>query len=205
MEVDDSDWDAILVAVQSGESVVYPTPNLPALGCLPTKEALDKLYELKLRPEGMIVSLAVASLEQAADLVQVPDVVKELFSSFTASAVTIILPAQNELDSRVGGSSIAVRLLEDGPAGELLRKVGPLTATSANLSGRTPLLDCERAAHSLSQEPVLFIPGKCSGEPPTTLIRCDDYAGLISGEGIEVLRVGMISREEVKQWSTKMN
>ena len=63
--------DAIVKQALDGYPVIYPTPNLPALGCIPTTVALDRLYELKQRAPEMMVSLAVADLKQAAEIVDI--------------------------------------------------------------------------------------------------------------------------------------
>ena len=68
--------------VQQGLPIVYPTSTLPALGCLPQSDALDSLFDLKGRSETKIVSLGVCSLEQAAELVEIPDVAKEILGAF---------------------------------------------------------------------------------------------------------------------------
>ncbi len=193
--------DAIVKPVLDGFPIVYPTHNLPALGCIPTGEALDQLYELKQRKHDMKVSLAVADVEQAAEIVNVhPNVIK-LLSDFKPGSITTILPALETMDERLGGDEIAIRVIDTPISQELLRKVGPLTATSANLSGTKPENDCERAATSLGLDFV--IPGNCSGGPPSTLIRCNDYAGLNSGEQIQVLREGIVSEAEVNAWLKK--
>ena len=44
---------------------------------------------------------------------------------------------------------MAVRVVSNRTAKELLSRTGPLTATSANISGQEPLLDCVEAAESL--------------------------------------------------------
>ncbi len=197
--------DAIVKRALDGYPVIYPTPNLPALGCIPTTEALDRLYELKERTPEMKVSLAVADLKQAAEIVNIyPNVVK-LLSDFSPSSLTLVLPALEQMDERVGGNEIAVRVIDTPISQLLLKRVGPLTATSANLSGIEPETDCESAALSLNLDSDAVIASDCSGEPPSTLIRCDDYAGLMSGEQLQVLREGIVSKSEVMAWSMKMN
>lgn len=151
----------------------------------------------------MVVSLAVADIEQASEIVEVPNQARQLFADFPASTLTLILPAIKSLDSRVGGDSIAIRIISTSISQQLLRQVGPLTATSANISGVEPLADCYQAATALGIGEDGFLAGACSGAPPTTLIRCDDYATLTSGEQLQVLREGMISQSEVKAWLMK--
>ena len=55
----------------TGRSIVYPTSTLPALGCIPDSKSLDELYEIKQRSNDAPVSLGVASLDQARELVAV--------------------------------------------------------------------------------------------------------------------------------------
>ena len=202
MSGDVSHWQALVDRVNIGLPVVYPTSNLPALGCIPTSDALNELFTLKQRGHDMVVSLAVADLEQASEIVAVPKQARQLFEDFPPSSLTLILPALKTLDSRVGGDSIAIRIITTKTSRKLLTEVGPLTATSANISGVNPVADCQEAAEALGIES--FIAGTCSNEPPTTLIRCDDYATLTSGEQLQVLREGMISQKEVNSWSMKM-
>ena len=59
--------------VLSGGCIVYPTSTLPALGCIPDSNALDRLYGIKGRDSGAPVSLGVVSLSQASEIVHVPD------------------------------------------------------------------------------------------------------------------------------------
>lgn len=204
MSGDVSHWQALVDRVNIGLPVVYPTSNLPALGCIPTSDALNELFTLKQRGHDMVVSLAVADLEQASEIVAVPKQARQLFEDFPPSSLTLILPALKTLDSRVGGDSIAIRIIVTKISRRLLTEVGPLTATSANISGVSPVADCQEAAEALGIESTGFIAGTCSNEPPTTLIRCDDYATLTSGEQLQVLREGMVSQKEVNSWSMKM-
>ncbi len=111
--------------VLSGGCIVYPTSTLPALGCIPDSNALDRLYEIKGRNSGAPVSLGVVSLSQASEIVHVPDDVNEILDVFPEGSLTIILRAKNEMDSRLGGNKVAVRVVSNRTAKELLSKTGP--------------------------------------------------------------------------------
>ena len=63
--------DDIVEWVRSGGCIVYPTSTLPALGCIPEPSALDVLFEIKGRPSSAPVSLGVADLSQASEIVAV--------------------------------------------------------------------------------------------------------------------------------------
>ena len=191
----------IVERVQQGLPIIYPTSTLPALGCLPQTDALDSLFELKKRPESKIVSLGVCSLEQATEIVEVPDIAIEILDSFPTGSLTLILPAHETLDERLGGNSVAVRVLADARARELIAVTGPLTATSANPSGEEPVTDCETAAEILDLPKNAALPGKCVGGAPSTLIRWNVSGDALQDADWTIIRVGKVSAEEIQAWS----
>ena len=189
-------------SVRAGECIVYPTTTQPALGCMPTAESLDRLYALKERDQSMPVSIGVANLEQAEKLVKVPKLVRNLLDDFPQGSLTVILKAHEKLDSRLGGDGVAIRVVAHPEAIRLLKKVGPLTATSANRSGFVPVDGCEEAARTLSStgEEVGYVPGVCPGGSPSTLIAWYSVCGSTQLRDTEVLREGVVPSEEVRLW-----
>ena len=196
--------DAVECAL-SGGCVVYPTTTQPALGCLPEPAALDGLYELKQRPADMPVSIGVASLEQAAALVEVPDDVRDLLAAFPEGSLTVVLRAHETLDARLGGDNVAIRVVAHPVAKELLAITGPLTASSANRSGEEPVSDCDEATRLLSAtgEGVSSVSGVCPGGAPSTLIAWYSVCGSTQLSDTEVLREGVVSTEEILTWLRK--
>ena len=148
------------------------------------------------------MSLGVVSLSQASEIVHVPDDVNEILDVFPEGSLTIILRAKNLMDSRLGGDKVAVRVVSDRTAKELLSKTGPLTATSANISGKEPLLDCVEAAESLqrAEEAIIGVDGVCEGGAPSTLIAWHTVCESPESLSIEVIREGKVSSEEVLTW-----
>ena len=193
--------DAIESA-RAGDCIVYPTTTQPALGCIPTPDSLDKLYAMKERAPSIPVSIGVANLEQAEDLVEVPDLVRILLDDFPRGSLTVVLKAHETLDSRLGGDRVAIRVVAHPEAISLLNEVGPLTATSANRSGVGPVNGCEEAARSLlsSSEEVSFVQGICPGGSPSTLIAWYSVCGSTQLRDTEVLREGIVPSEEVRSW-----
>ena len=188
--------------VRSGNCIVYPTSTLPALGCIPKPGALDALFDIKSRPRNAPVSLGVANLSQAREIVEVPDDVHEIQDAFPEGSLTIVLNPKEEMDFRVGSKGVAVRVVADPIARELLLMTGPLTATSANQTGEEPLLDCIAAADSLctSEHTVLGVDGLCQGGLPSTLIAWHTVCDSTESPRIEVVREGKISSKEVFAW-----
>ena len=186
----------------SGGCIVYPTSTLPALGCIPVSKALDRLYRIKGRPGGAPVSLGVESLSQASEIVHITEDVNDILEVFPEGSLTIVLRAKSKMDHRLGGDKVAIRVVSDKTAKELLSKTGPLTATSANLSGQDPVLDCIEAADSLCRagESVVGIDGVCTGGLPSTLIAWHTVCESPESLSIEVIREGKVSSEEVLTW-----
>ena len=182
--------------------VVYPTSTQPALGCLPTSEALDLLYSLKNREGSQPVSLAVANLEQAKRIAHVPDSVVSMLDHFPTGSITVILDSRSALDERLGGERVALRVVSHDTAVRLVEEVGPITATSANISGSPPEDDPAMAARSLSTEGshVPFVSGLCGGGVPSTLISWQSSTHSPDTTGTKVLREGLVKKSEVFDW-----
>ncbi len=186
--------------LERGGLVVYPTSTLPGLGCLPTKSGLDNLFETKSRPDTMPVSLGVASMDQVEDLVEIPEILNDFLSNFTKGGITTILPAKEELDVRLGGANVAIRVFAHPAAIALARECGPITATSANESGVEPECDTEIAANILGIEE--FVPGICPNGLGSTYVKLEKDTSEIRGWRLTVMREGVVPRHDVMRWWT---
>lgn len=189
-------------SLRRGMCVVYPTSTQPALGCLPTSEALDLLYSLKNREDSQPVSLAVANLEQAKMIAHVPDSVVSMLDHFPTGSITVILDSRSTLDERLGGERVALRVVSHDTAVRLVEEVGPITATSANISGSPPEDDPAMAARSLSTDGshIPFVSGLCGGGVPSTLISWQSSTHSPDTTGTKVLREGLVKKTEVFDW-----
>ena len=187
----------LLHHVRNGGIVAYPTSTLPGLACLPEARSLDRLFDLKQRPSDKPVSLGVLSLEQATDLVHVPEKVRQLEAAFPKGGFTFILDAVEPLDARLGGERVAVRCLAHPTARLLVEAFGPITATSANESGEIPALTAEEAGATLGLPAHALLSGVCSGGMGSTIlsiIEGDD------GAEVTVMREGIVPTHSVVQW-----
>ncbi|MFL2979804.1 MAG: L-threonylcarbamoyladenylate synthase [Candidatus Thalassarchaeaceae archaeon] len=189
-------------SLRRGMCVVYPTSTQPALGCLPTSESLDLLYSLKNRQRDQPVSLAVANIEQARRIAHTPDSVVSLLDHFPTGSITVILDSKFILDERLGGERVALRVVSHDTAVGLIEEVGPITATSANISGSPPENDTAMAARSLSTDGshIPFVSGLCGGSVPSTLISWQSSTHTPDTTGTKVLREGLVKKLEVFDW-----
>ncbi len=187
--------------LNSNGVVVYPTSTLPGLGCLPNKLALDNLYRLKNRPAGQPVSLGVADLKQATKLVNVPTIAVDILQNFPRGSLTLILDAVTKLDDRLGGDRVAVRVLAHERAIELVKAVGPITATSANHSGVEPVFSTKLAAEILGLGNEGYVDGECPGGAPSTILSIDKSEIKPDDYTVTIIREGVIPRTDVETWT----
>ncbi len=194
---DQVDW------ILAGGLCVYPTTTQPALGCLPSPENLDLLFSTKKRSHDKPVSIGAISLEQVSDYVTVPVNLESFLSHFERGAITVLLPAKIEMDTRLGTQAVAIRILDHPIARELVRQTGPLSATSANMSGTDPVKSCRDAALELGGRDtgINWIDAVCPGGLPSTLISWPLQIGLYESGAPRILREGKVPvREVISAW-----
>jgi|TARA_B110000495_G_C22913352_1_gene533417 L-threonylcarbamoyladenylate synthase len=200
MEAIPDETQAIL---RSNGIVAYPTSTLPGLATLPTSEALDALFALKHRRADQPVSLGVASLQQAELFVEVPEFAHRLLAGFERGTLTLILDAHELLDQRLGGHRVAVRVFAHPVALALAQSVGPVTATSANITGKPPLYETEKAGRELDLLPYAILPGKCPGGQGSTFLSIEKSEGSPMGYSVTIMREGVIPQSDVTSWMLK--
>ena len=195
--------DALVARLEAGDVIAYPTSTLPGLATLPNPTALDALYQLKQRPATQPVSLGVHSLEQASEFVDVPSIAEALLAAFPQGSLTLILDAIEPLDPRLGGGRVAVRVLAHPTARALVKRVGPVTATSANASGVEPLASSQDAGAELGLGPSSILEGACPGGKGSTLASLTKDASHPSGYSVTIMREGVVPANEVVSWMLK--
>lgn len=200
MSKNGSGRDLVRQHLESGGLIVYPTSTLPGLGCLPIATGLDNLFSTKNRPENMPVSLGVANIEQVSSLVIIPEFLNHFLDSFTKGGITVILPAIESVDNRLGGNQIAIRVFSHPAAILLAEEHGAITATSANESGVSPECDTEIAARNLNVPK--FVPGTCPNGLGSTFIRLELDESQKRGWRLTVMREGVVPHSDVMRWWT---
>jgi len=91
-----------------------------------------------------------------------------------------------------GGNTIAVRIPNCHIALSLIKAVGPIIGTSANISGRRSSLNSAEAEAQLGSLVDFIIEGNVAGSMPSTII------DMCSGKP-QIIRAGAISLEEIEK------
>ena len=133
--------DEAVAAVRAGDPVVLPTDTVYGLCASPhTAEPVERMYRLKGRAAFHPTAIVAADLDALLECVpELAGRVEELARSLLPGPYTLVLPNPERRFPWLTGNrqdTIGIRVPAlAGPGGEVLRSVGVLAATSANLAG----------------------------------------------------------------------
>jgi L-threonylcarbamoyladenylate synthase len=161
-------------ALNAGRLVVYPTDTLLGLGVLASdRAAVERLVEAKGRPPGMPVSIAVSSTEELESFAALSPMGRRFVRTHLPGPFTVLVrpsaAARGRLAPEVAGphGTVGVRVPDHPLARELARRVGPLTATSANRHGEPPCRTIAEARRAFGADVASYLPAepRPSGRP----------------------------------------
>jgi L-threonylcarbamoyladenylate synthase len=177
LSIDEAYREAALV-LRSGGVVALPTDTVFGLCALAADgAAVDRIYAIKRRPPDQPMPVFVASVEQAETIVEWNPTAGSLAACFWPGALTIVLPKRLSFPTRAaaGATTIGVRSPADDAIREIARDLGPLTGTSANLSGAPECRTADDVRAQLADEVDYIVDAAidASGQP-STVVDCSD-------------------------------
>lgn len=188
---------AAATIVAQGGVVAFPTETYYGLAVDPfNPEALARLFRLKKRPEQKPVLVLVAELAALPLLVrEVPAPFQPLIAAWWPGPLTLIFPALAELPQLLTANTgtVGIRISSHPVAQELGKRLpGPLTATSANLSGRPAATSAAEVAAQLGGAVDYILDGgPTAGGLGSTIVG-------LAGSEVKLIRVGAIPAASLK-------
>lgn len=179
--------------LKSGGLLVAPSDTVYGLVCdAANEQAVRKLIAVKNRPLGKPISVFVDGFEMMSQLVDVNNH-KAMLQTLLPGPFTVILPSKHAVSLLLESEkkTLGVRLTNFQWIQDLVHAFGgPLTATSANISGRPPHYDPNSFMHELGVEKKKLIDyvvdkGRIPRNKPSTIID-------LSGSSLRLLRKGDI-------------
>ena len=150
-------------AVKGGRLVVMPTDTVYGIGADAfDADAVAALLAAKGRGRDMPVGVLVGSWTTIDGLVfSVPSTARELIRAFWPGALSLVVRQAPSLQWDLGDAngSVMLRMPLHPVAIELLREVGPMAVSSANVSGRPAAGTAEAARDQLGDAVEVYLDG----------------------------------------------
>jgi L-threonylcarbamoyladenylate synthase len=183
--------------LRSGGLVAFPTETVYGLGANALDPAaIQKVFEMKGRPETSPLIVHVASVEMARGLVtEWPPLAEELARQWWPGPLTMVLPKDSRVPASVtaGLPTVGVRMPNHPLALALIQAAGvPVAAPSANrFTGLSPT-SADHVKAAFGDAVAVLDGGPCSVGIESTVVA-------IEGGKLKLLRPGMISLGEMEQ------
>lgn len=132
-----------LKILKIGGVIAFPTETVYGIGALLSKpKAISRIYQIKKRPRSKPLQVIVASLRQAKKLGKFTPKALALAKKSWPGPLTLIVPS-------VSGGKVGLRVPAHRTILNLIRRVGPIAATSANEAGEKPALSAKEVKRCL--------------------------------------------------------
>ncbi|MBW6519810.1 MAG: threonylcarbamoyl-AMP synthase [Desulfoarculaceae bacterium] len=195
----DEEFRRAVSALKQGGIVAFPTETFYGLAVDPFNEkALADLFRLKGRPLHKPFLVLIQNEDQLPRLARfIPSVYRPLMKAFWPGPLTLVFPAVSTLSPALTGADragIGVRI-SSHPVARVFGQLwgGPLTATSANLSGMVAARTADEVRRFFGEGVACVLNGGQSpGRKSSTVV------GLSQGK-LQLIRAGVIDFSALNQ------
>lgn len=160
---DPDSLDRAAAFLQEGRSVVIPTDTVYGIAAIADDpRGVQEIFRLKRREHSKALAVLVSDLEMASSWGDLQEASAEVAAGWPG-ALTVVVPRRpSRLDVWLGGdaSTIGLRIPDHRFTLDLIARVGPLAATSANVSGDPTLQTAEAIAASMPDIEIVVDGGR---------------------------------------------
>jgi tRNA threonylcarbamoyl adenosine modification protein (Sua5/YciO/YrdC/YwlC family) len=184
-------------AVKGGRLVVLPTDTVYGVGANAFDgAAVGALLAAKGRGRDMPVGVLVGSWDTIEGLaLTVPHTTRALIRAFWPGALSLVVRQAPSLQWDLGDArgTVMLRVPLHPVALELLRAVGPMAVSSANVSGSPPAVDADDARGQLGDRvDVILDAGPSAQQAASTILE-------LTGATPRIVRPGPVSPEAIAE------
>lgn len=192
---DEKGLSAARRALASGEVVAFPTETFYGLAAdARSGSAAVKVFAAKGRPADAPIALIAKDLEDVRRLSDraLPDSAVALAAAFWPGPLTLVIHASTDVPSALtaGTGTIGVRV-SPHPIAAALCEAFPITATSANVTGRPALRHASAVAAELPGIAMVLDGGETPGGLASTLVD-------LTQDPPRILRDGAVTADAIR-------
>lgn len=191
----ENQMNEICDVIQKGGIVAFPTETVYGVGIhFDDEEALERLMEAKNRDYSKAITLMVADKKDISQYAYISPQAQKMIDQFMPGMITLIFKKKESVrDSMTNGkSTIGIRIPDSEFVLSLLKKVGPMLVTSANLSQHSNTTSTQEVLNQLDGRIDLVVDGKTSDNIASTVVD-------VSQDEIKILRDGKITKEQIEE------
>ncbi len=198
-------FEQALCQLEGGKIIAYPTETLYAVGGLALSQAASlAVFKAKGRGINAPLPVIIAGLNQLPLLAQnVSPAQLKLAQQFWPGPLSILFEAGNIVPTALhcNTGQIAIRQTPHAGAIKLCEACGPLSASSANLSGEPAVKVPENLSPTLMEHlsGIIALPPEPGGGLPSTLVQ------VLADNSLKILRAGAISGEKLAAGGWKIS
>jgi L-threonylcarbamoyladenylate synthase len=190
--------------LEKGGLIIFPSDTVYGLLVDATNEkAVEKLIAFKNRPPGKAISVFV-SQEMLKDQVEITEKSHSLLKHLLPGPFTVILPSKHRVSSKLESEkgTLGIRMPDYELVADLVNAFGkPITATSANLGGRSPHYSIESLLNQLPKQKqdlidLIVDAGKLPRNKPSTVVD-------LTQNNIKIVRQGDILFSDTETYHSK--
>jgi len=182
--------------IRKGGVIAFPTRCLYGLGADAfNSAAVERIFKIKQRPAENPILILIDDPKRLKRLItSISDAARDISERFWPGRATLVFNAGGKVPDTLtaGTGKIGIRLAGHPVAAALARAIqGPITGTSANISGRPGCHQIEDLHPEISEQLDLILDaGSLKGGRGSTVVD-------VTGEIPRVLREGVVSEKDI--------
>lgn len=181
-----------------GGIVIFPTDTVYGLAVnILRDDAIEKLFTIKKRPSSKPVPIMVRDIEMAKKFAFIDRKIEKILNDVWPGQVTVILGKRKDISEKLtsGRRTVGLRISDCKIVKLLLENIDyPITATSANISGESPIIqsaEIMRVFENRDFQPDLFLDaGNLKNSSPSTVLD-------LTSDKPKILRVGPVTKKDL--------
>lgn len=192
MDINEEKLEEAKKVIKDGGLVVFPTETAYGIATDATNSnAVEKVFEAKQRPRDKGLTVIVDSLETVEEYARLSETERIIIEEFMPGPLTLVSEKKESVPDNLN-SDFAFRI-SSGEVASKLAEFGPITATSANISGESTAYSVDDISDELlAKADYVIDAGKLNKGPTSTIIEFS------KGE-LVVHREGPIKKDEIEK------